>query len=344
MLYTHQYPDWTNFRYNYQSVSDALGKTRLLEGKLVGIADLISSSDEESAILAQDISANFALDGYALDDILVQQEIAKRNSAVDYIKNILGALQNANNPLTEDRLFAWHASIGQNKVKKFRTKESSVCFQDGDKSRNFVGVSPERIPHEMERFFKWFETATADGAIKAAIAQFWFLTIRPFEDGNGRIARTLSAMLLARSEESSRCQYALNQQLLLHRNEYFRILAHAQTGNGDLTEWILFFLDALRTSIENRLASLSQTLRQMQFRLKFSHLNFTPRERQLLDAAMAGELPQAFSVKEAAALTGVSHDSALRDIQSLMEKGIFKPEKKGGRSQKYSVLLQATKI
>ncbi|MCQ2103143.1 MAG: DUF4172 domain-containing protein [Fibrobacter sp.] len=326
MLYIHQYPDWTNFRYNYQSVSDTLGKTRLLEGKLVGIADLVSNREVEAAILSQDIVASFALDNYVLDAEQVKLEIAKRNGAVDQIRNILGALQNANTPLTEDRLFAWHAAIGQNKVRKFREKESQW------------GVSPDRIPHEMERFLTWFETATVDGAIKAAIAQFWFLTIRPFEDGNGRIARTLSAMLLARNEETARCQYALNAALLKNRDDYNRILYHAQIGNGDLTEWILFFLGALRSSIETRLEELAPALRNMQFRMKFSQMDFTPRERRLLEAVLAGELPSAFSVKEAAALTGVSHDSSLRDIQSLMAKGIFKAETKGGRSQKYSLL------
>lgn len=329
MLYIHQYPDWTNFRYNYQSVSDALGQTRLLEGKLVGIADLVSTPDEEISILAKDIAATFSLDNYFLDEEQVKLEIAKKNGAVDSIRNILGALQNANTPLTEDRLYAWHAAIGQNKVRKFRTKESSVG--------TFVGVSPDRIPHEMERFLNWFETATVDGAIKAAIAQFWFLTIRPFDDGNGRIARTLSAMLLARSEESVRCQYALNRQLNANREEYCRILSHAQAGNGDLTEWILFFLGTLRNSIQERLAELTPALKNIQLRLKFAQMDFTPRERQLMEAAMTGSLPPAFSVKEAAALTGVSHDSSLRDIQSLMAKGVFKPEKKGGRSQKYSL-------
>lgn len=329
MLYIHQYPDWTNFRYNYQSVSNALGQTRLLEGKLVGIADLVSSADEETSLLAQDIASSFSLDNYTLDVEQTKLEIAKKNGAIDPIRNILGALQNANTPLTEDRLFAWHAAIGQNKVRKYRSKESSVG--------TFVGVSPDRIPHEMERFFAWFETETVDGAIKAAIAQFWFLTIRPFDDGNGRIARTLSAMLLARSEESARCQYALNAALLEQREAYCRILSHAQAGNGDLTEWILFFLKALRNAISERIAAISPTLRNTQFRLKFSQTAFTPRERQLLEAALSGELQATFSVKEAAALTGVSHDSALRDIQSLIEKGAFKPEKKGGRSQKYSL-------
>lgn len=331
MLYTHQYPDWTNFRYNYQSVSDAMGQTRFLEGKLVGIVDLVSSAEEEAEILAQDITANFALDNHALDQEQVKHEITKKNGAVDSVRNILGALQNANAPLTEERLFAWHAAIGQNKVRRYRERENRVG--------TFVGVAPERINHEMERFLNWFESAKIDGIIKAAIAQFWFLTIRPFEDGNGRIARTLSAMLLARSEDSSHCQYALNKKFFENREDYILNLAHTQSGNGDLTEWILFFLSCMNQSIQERYQQLIPVLKKMQARLKFIQMDFTPRERRLMEAALAGELPSSFSVKDAAHLTEVSHDSSLRDIQSLIDKGVFKSEKKGGRSQKYSLLF-----
>ncbi len=332
MLYIHQYPDWTSFRYNFQSVMDALGQTRLQEGKLLGVFDVMNSDGNENEILAQDILANFAIDGNitqseashkALADI--QAEIQKKNDATPKIRNILGALRNANQPLTADRLFAWHAAVGQNKVKQFRTKESAW------------GVSPDRIEHEMDRFLKWFENSTEDGVLKAAIAQFWFLTIRPFDDGNGIIARTLSMMLLARSENTARCQYALNQQIFANRENYLKILAGAQQGNGDLTQWILWFLEMLRTAVEECQQKIMQAVQQLQFRQKFKGTDFTPRERKIMDAVFNGELDSIFTVKQVAALCGVSHDSTLRDIQSLIEKGIVQAEKKGGRSQKYSI-------
>lgn len=326
MLYIHQYPDWTKFRYNYQNVSDALGRARFLEGKLIGISDIVCGPEAETSILARDFFANFAVDGNVADQETIEAEILKRNNATDAVKNMMGALQNAKAPLTMDRLFAWHAAIGQNKVKNFRAKDSGW------------GVSPERIRHEMDRFLNWFETSSQDGALKAAIAQFWFLTIRPFDDGNGCIARTLSGMLLARSEESARCQYALNEYILLHKDDYFRILAKAQAGTGDLTEWILWFLQALCSSIETSLQRISPALKQMQFRLKFQGIDFTPRERKIFEAVFSGTLPQSFTVKEAATFCGVSHDSALRDIQSLIAKGVFSAESKGGRSQKYRII------
>lgn len=329
-LFIHQYPDWTRFRYNAQSILAALGQTRLQEGALISTVDLTSTPESEMQTLAQDIVANFALDGHALDQQKVVEEIQKKNAARNDIRNFVGAIQNAKQPLTIDRIFAWHAAIGQNKVKSFRSRESMAGA--------FTGVSPERIPLETERFISWFENDPQDGAIKAAIAQFWFLTIRPFEDGNGRIARALSAMLLARSENTTRCQYALNEQILKDREDYIQILSKAQVGNGDLTEWILWFLQTLKSSIESREKEIAATLKKVLFLQKNQQADLSSRERTIIDAVWNGTLPQVFSVKEVAALTGTSHDSALRDIQDLIQKGIVRPENKGGRSQKYSLI------
>ena len=329
-LFIHQYPDWTKFRYNAQSVMDALGQTRLIEGALVGVADLVCDSDLEMRMLAKDIAANYALDGYTLEIPILESEIKKKNSARNDIRNFVGAIQNAKLPLTEERLFAWHAAIGQNKVKSFRTKESVAG--------TFTGISPERIPLEIGRFIDWFENSTQDGAIKAAIAHFWFLTIRPFEDGNGRIARALAAMLLARSEDTTRCQYALNEQILKDRENYIQTLFKAQAGNGDLTEWILWFLNAMQKSIEDSKKEISSALKKMQFLQKNQQADLSGRERKIIEAVWNGELPAVFSVKEVAAFTGTSHDSALRDIQDLIQKEIVRPENKGGRSQKYSLI------
>jgi Fic family protein len=308
---------------------DALGQTRLQEGHLIGVTNLVNDNDEEIQMLAQDIAANYALDDRNLDPQKVKTEIAKKNNASDDIRNMVGALQNAKQPLTAERLFAWHAAIGQNKVKKFRTKESSVG--------SYTGISAERISLEMERFIDWVENSTTDGAIKAAVAHFWFLTIRPFEDGNGRIARALTTMILARSENTSHCLFALCPQILEEREEYFRQLLKAQSGNGDLTEWILWFLQIMRRSIEAREKDIADTLKKIQFDQKNKDVALSERERKIVNAAWEGTLPATFSVKEAAALTGTSHDSALRDIQALIQKGIVRAESKGGRSQKYSL-------
>ena len=333
-LFIHQYPDWTKFRYNMQRVLDALGQTRLAEGKLIGVSFILGDALAGTEILAQDVAANFALDGYSLDPIDIRAEIEKKNAGNDVVRNFAGALQNAKQPLTLDRIFAWHASVGQNKVKKFRSRENSAGA--------FSGVSFDRVPLEMERFVDWFENSTQDGALKAAIAHFWFLTIRPFDDGNGRIARMLSTMLLARSENTAHLEYAVNAEILKNRDEYIDRLFSAQSGNGDITEWILWFLKMLKNAVETREKEMASSLQKMLFTQKLQRVSLSERERRIVDAVWDGTLPQKFSVKEAAALTGTSHDSALRDIQSMISKGVVRAESKGGRSQKYSLVAVST--
>ena len=145
-------------------------------------------------------------------------------------------------------------------------------------------------------------------------------------------------MLLARSEDTTRCQYALNEQILKDCDNYIQTLFKAQAGNGDLTEWILWFLNAMQKSIEDSKKEIAGALKKILFLQKNQQADLSGRERKIIEAVWNGELPAVFSVKEVAALTGTSHDSALRDIQDLIRKEIVRPENKGGRSQKYSLI------
>ena len=252
MLYIHQFPDWTRFRFDSPKVLQALGQTRLEEGKLIGIMQICGLKDIEAKLLAEDIVANYAIDGYTLDPAHTLAEVElKSKGSQNYIKNYLGAIQNASQPLTEERLFNWHSAMGQNKVLKFREVPSEVQTTIDEKQLHFAGPNPERLQSEMENFLSWFESANIDGVIKAAIAHFWFITIRPFADANGRLARAITAMQLARTENTTHCQYALNKQINNHKSDYFKILAHTQAASGDLTEWILWFLQMLRNAIKS---------------------------------------------------------------------------------------------
>ena len=207
MLYIHQFPDWTRFRFDSPKVLNALGQTRLEEGKLIGIMQICGLKDIEAKLLAEDIVANYAIDGYTLDptNTLAEVELKSKGSQ-NYIKNYLGAIQNASQPLTEERIFNWHSAMGQNKVLRYRNTPSEVQTTLDEKTLHFVGPNPERLQSEMTNFLSWFENDDMDGVIKAAIAHFWFLTIRPFTDANGRLARAITAMQLARAESTTHCQ------------------------------------------------------------------------------------------------------------------------------------------
>ena len=190
----------------------------------------------------------------------------------------------------------------------------------------------------MENFLRWFEASPMDGTIKAAIAHFWFLTLRPFDTANGRLARAITALQLSRAQKSARMHYALNQQILKNRDEYFRTLNKAQCGNGDLTEWILWFLKQIEAAVQTSESAIEFQTRRFRFLARHSGVQTTEREQVLLNAALTGKLPRDFTAKDVAKLFGTSHDTALREIQSLIEKKLATANKKGGRSQTYSVI------
>ena len=336
MLYIHQFPDWTRFRFDSPKVLNALGQTRLAEGKLIGIMQICGLKDIEAKLIADDIVANYAIDSYTLDAAKVLTEVElKSKSNENYIKNYIGAIQNAAAPLTEERLFNWHAAMGQNKVKHYRETPSEVQTTLDEKTLHFVGPNPERLQSEMESFISWFEKSNMDGVIKAAIAHFWFLTIRPFADANGRIARAITAMQLARAESTTHCQYALNKQISDNKADYFKILSRTQAASGDLTEWILWFLQMMRQAIKDSEQLFAAEINNIQFRNAHASTTFSEREQQLIDEILAGRIIQPFTAKEAAAFFNASHDTALREIQSLMDKGILQTNNKGGRSKRY---------
>jgi Fic family protein len=339
MLFIHQFPDWTHFRFDTRRVLDALGETRLLEGRLIGTMNMCGLGKTENEILASDIVANFAMDGHDLDLDAIQKEVELRSQAKqNFVKNYLGAIVNSAMPLTAERLFNWHASMSPSKSMRLRETPSRIEFSNGDSTYVFDGPWPERLETEVENFIKWFETSTMDGVIKAAITHFWFLTLRPFNDANGRVARTLMAMQLARAAKTTHCQYALNVQMVQNRAEYFCILNRTQCGNGDLTDWILWFLTQIDEAIEKRKESIQTEIRHAMFMNKISGTPIGEREQQLLEASLAGTIPQEFTAKDVAMIFGTSHDTALREIQSLIKKGMVKANQKGGRSQRYSLV------
>ena len=194
------------------------------------------------------------------------------------------------------------------------------------------------IPDLIEELVQYVNTTEDHALIVAAVVHYQLVTIHPFEDGNGRIARALTTMLLARSENTTRCQYALNKQILDQREEYLNQLARAQSGNGDLTEWILWFLKTLKNSIKSRESEIAGLLKKVTFLQRNQQKDLSSRERKIVEAVWNGTLSAVFSVKDVAAFTGTSHDSALRDVQALIQKGVARAENKGGRSQKYSLV------
>ena len=284
MLFIHQFPDWTHFRFENRRVLDALGKTRFEEGRLAGLLTFVGSKDLETEIIAEDIVANFAIDGHP------------------------------------ERLLGWHSALTGSRTAGYREDAYEISSAD----MRFAGPGPERLQTETGHFFDWFESSPMDGIIKAAIAHFWFLTISPFHEGNGRLVRTITALQLCRAQKANHLQFPLNKQIFEKREEYFRALNKAQCGNGDLTDWILWFLTQIDEAIEKRKECIQAEIRHAMFMNKIAGTPIGEREQQLLEASLAGTIPQEFTAKDVAKIFGTSHDTALREIQSLIKKGMVK--------------------
>ena len=343
MLYIHQYPDWTHFRFDARKVLNALGEARLQEGKLIGAMETCGFQDLEQELLIRDIQSNSAIDGYSLKEDFVKEQVAlvqggAAQSADPMVRIYLGAITKAFNPVTAERLFAWHAAMGQNKVASFRQGPSVVTYGRGDSRLDFDGPNPERLEQEVERYIQWMETSTMDGVIKAAVAHFWFITLRPFADANGRLARLLTIVALARSEQTTRCQFSLNQAFLDRKEEYFKILNEAQRSNGDLTEWILWFIGTMQQAMSSTRERILKEQRKTAFYNRHAGEAFDEKDQKLFTALFTGQLSESFTAKDLASVIDQSHDTALRTIQRLIAKGILKADEKGGRSQRYSMV------
>lgn len=337
MLFIHQFPGWTKFRFDPARVLDALGKAQFAEGRLAGMLSLIGAKELQTDLITEDIVANSAIDGFTHDKETIRKCVALREtSGLAHVQNYIAAIENYTDPLTQERLFNWNKAIIGHSVKSWRENTSEISTENGN--LHFSGPAPERLALEMANFLDWFENTPMDGTIKAAIAHFWFLTIRPFKKANGNIARAITALQLSRAQNSARIHYSLNQQILKNRDEYFRTLNKAQCGNGDLTEWILWFLKQIEAAVQTTELAIESQTRRFRFLARHSGVQTTEREQLLLNAALTEKLPRDFTAKDVAALFETSHDTALREIQSLMDKGLVAASKKGGRSRTYSVV------
>ena len=314
MLFVHQYPDWTNFRYMRSQIIDPLCRIRFLQGLLKGKASFAASKDLAESLNIQDLKALIQIDG--------------RSEVPEVFHS---AIRNFSLPMTEKRLLSLHASLvpGGGHYRK------SIDIFHSQILRGFEGVSAERIPREMAKFIDIFNDSKTDAVLKAAIIHFHFTTIRPFDSGNGVMARLLSKMLLAKSEDTARCFYKLNETILKNKETYFDALYKAQTSNGEITSWILWFLDTMENALSEASENLNRLFEITKQQLSISGVALTEREQKLVEH-LRNSPDKAISSSEWASISGISHDSALRDLNGLVQKGVLKKSNGRGRSTRYS--------
>ena len=361
--YIYQYENWTDFSWQNAAVSAALGEVRLLQGKILGqILSLGFSSKEEKNLemLTLDVVKSSEIEGEKLNYEQVRSSIARRlgiNTAglvssprnVDgVVEMMLDATQNFKKPLTEERLFGWHAALfptgysGMYKIEvaKYRTEEMQVVSGAMGKERvHYEAVPAKDVKPEMDKFLLWLndDKIVIDSVLKSAIAHFWFIIIHPFDDGNGRIGRAISDMLLARSENSSERFYSLSSLIQVDRANYYKTLNTVQHSSGDITQWLVYFLTCLWHALLEAEKSIQNVLHKAEFWEKHKETIINERQRLMINKLFDDFFGKLTSSKWAK-ITKCSTDTALRDIKDLIEKGILAQDEAGGRSASYTFL------
>lgn len=360
--YIYQNKDWTNFTWQDRVINAVFGEVRHLQGKIAGQMSFLGFSMQEEAnltTLTLDVIKSSEIEGELLNYEQVRSSIARRlgldvGGLVSTDRNVEGvvdmmldATQNYLEPLTEDRLFGWHSALfpsgrsGMYKIEvgRYRTGEMQVVSGAMGKEKiHYEAVSAELAKEEMDKFLNWFNTdVSIDLVLKAAIAHFWFIIIHPFDDGNGRIARAISDLLLARADDSRERFYSMSSQILVERKKYYEVLQKVQHSSGDITEWLEWFLYCLKNALQETEQALSKVVYKAEFWKLNEDTPLNERQRLMLNKLLDGFDGKLRSSKWAK-IAKCSSDTALRDIKDLMEKGILRQEDEGGRSTNYELV------
>lgn len=359
--YIYQNNNWTDFNWNDKAINSIFGEVRLMQGKIIGQMNALGFSAKEEATLTTltlDVVKSSEIEGELLNYDQVRSSIARRlgiNSGglvpssrhiEGVVEMMLDATQRHNSPLTKKRLFGWHAALfptgysGPYKIEvgRYRTGEMQVVSGAMGKEKvHYEAIKAELVEEEMDKFLDWFNNDNQlDPVLKAAIAHFWFIIIHPFDDGNGRIGRAITDMLLARAESSGERFYSMSSQILIERKQYYAILQKVQHSTGDITEWLEWFLHCLK----NAMLATEKTTQRILLKVEFWKLReqtpINERQRLMLNKLIDG-FEGKLQTSKWAKITKTSTDTALRDIKDLVEKGILQKTDEVGRNANYKL-------
>ena len=359
--YIYESDQWPHYTWDEKEIQVILGKVRYLQGKISGQMGAIGFSLKEETMLSTltlDVLKSSEIEGEMLNFEQVRSSIARR-LGIDYagmvqadrsvegvVEMMLDATQRYNEPLDHERISGWHAALfptgwsGMHRIDTgcYRKGEMQIVSGPMGKEKvHYQAPPPQRVKQEMDIFLDWLNSDTnIDGVMKAAIAHFWFIIIHPFDDGNGRIARALSDMLLARSEDSSQRFYSLSNQILTEKKAYYAVLQKVQHSQGDITEWLDWFLHCMYRALMSTEETLKRVLYKAEFWDKHKETIINSRQRLMLNKLLDG-FDGKLKTSKWAKMARCSADTALRDIKDLIEKGILKQDESGGRSTNYEL-------
>lgn len=366
-MYIHENKDWTSFSWNEKVVNTKLSEVNRAAGFLAGRLSVIGFDAQMKAVvdaLSHDIISSSEMEGVDLNNSQVRSSVARKlgvelpesTESSRYVDGVvemaLDATINYSTPLTHERLFGWHNCLfptgwsGPMKIDVaiYRISEMKVISgMFGREKVHYIAPSPDRVPDEMEKFLKWFNSATCQGYLKSAIAHLWFICIHPFDDGNGRIGRAIGDMALSQAENSKMRFFSISHQINKDKKSYYRILEQTQKGGCDITEWIVWYLDCLLRSINDSDMVLSKVLNKAMFWQRNGETNISDRQRYVLNLYLDG-YPGKLTVKNWAKHAKVSPDTAARDIKDLVDKKVLLPQESRVRDVFYGILCSDSKV
>lgn len=367
-MYIHERAEWPRFRWSAETIAAPLARARDRQNRLIRHMESLGFHLQQEAVLqtlTSDVLKSSEIEGEKLDVEQVRSSIARRlgidigaiklaeRNVEGVVELMLDATRNYHTPLTAERLFGWNAALfpsGRSGMRRITTggwrndKNGPMQVVSGPVGREHIhyeAPKAERIEAEMNSFLQWFESEDpTDAVLRAGLAHFWFVTIHPFDDGNGRIARAIADMSLARSEHSPRRFYSMSTQIRQERNDYYEILERTQKGSMDITLWMEWYLDCLARAIDGAEETLRAVLDKARFWARIRETPLNERQRLVLNRLLDGFEGKLTSSKYAA-LAKCSQDTAHRDILALISQGILLRDPTGGRSTSYSLVRSA---
>jgi Fic family protein len=365
-LYIWEHEDWAHFTWDHRRLERPLAEARHKQGVLLGRMEALGfhlRAEARLQTLTQDVLKTSEIEGEKLDAGQVRSSIARRlgveigalapadRNVEGIVEVMLDAASNYKNLLTDERLFGWHAALfptgrsGMTKITvgAWRTDEHGpmevVSGAIGKDHVHYTAPPAQKLGEEMASFLQWFNDRNdLDQVLKAGLAHLWFVTVHPFDDGNGRIARAIADMALARSENSSQRFYSMSAQIRAERNDYYNRLERTQKASPDVTDWLEWFLGCLSRAIDGAQDTLAGVLHKARFWENHQTTPLNARQRQILNRLLDG-FDGKMSTSKWAKLAKCSQDTAHRDIMDLIEKRILKKDEGGGRSTSYSIIV-----
>lgn len=362
--YIWQHSDWPNMTVDMQALSGLVAETNMLRGQLMGRVSMFGFEEQNTSMLetmTSEIVHSSKIEGQTLSADSVRSSLATQlglkydglpptdHYVEGVVQVMLDATHNFSRPFSFERMFGWHHALfpngysGMYKISVGKWREGKEAMQVvsgamGKERVHYEAPPSEEVPRMMSDLLEWIESdyTKTDPLIKAAITHLWFVTIHPFDDGNGRICRTITEMLLSRADQTGERYYSLSSQILQNRKAYYDNLEHAQKGGMDVTEWVAWFLSTLKDAINASLTKTENVVRKRQFWNRHEQTPFNERQRKMLNRLFDGFEGKLNSSKWYK-ICHCSQDTATRDLNDLVNKGILRKTEDGGRNTNYEL-------